>query len=480
MKKIITSSRFLLPVGLLCLSCSWQVSSFVPQYSRHNQPVSFSSTTSHYDRKIELQMGLRDFLSKKARRKDNDEPPEKPAKKIPIKQTVEVPKSKLSTPPSPPKKAPPTQPQKRVRMGEDDDGNLNVDSLGPETVQQRIARFKRGEMSPEEKEAYLKSALSTGSTPESRLPMTQSHSRNDSTAQKPSPFPADSILRNMARGGKPPSEDYPLNKSDAQSKKQKYLDMVTDPHRFDKYKSSGSGASNIQQSPPVPAPAPTPIRQEIPPPPPAPANNDAQNNQINAPMDLGARLGAHAMEAEKRNAELRKQQEEKEQQLEEQRREREKRLAEAQKERQEEMARREAEVMRRRRKKETEMAKNQEEKIKQEKVRQTQLLKAQEDYWTRKLAENKKHAEMKEEDKKATEVTAAKSKGKEDAAAQAERAPEQEEVSNSVFLQFKILSSQCLTLTYHKIYRECYFIFKRKKKRRNQHLSLPGDIPTIT
>ena len=29
---------------------------------------------------------------------------------------------------------------------------------------------------------------------------------------------------------------------DSNSRKQKYLDMVTDPHRFDKYQSSGGGA----------------------------------------------------------------------------------------------------------------------------------------------------------------------------------------------------------------------------------------------
>lgn len=350
-------------------------------------------------------MGLRDFISKKVRRKDED-PNRKSQKAVEAgEEKISGSKSRV-TPAAAAAAAAASEKQdtkqRRVRMGESPDGDVNVETLGPETVQQRIQRIKRGQMSADEKEAFLRSALSTGNTPESRLPMTRSSSSRDLASQKPSPFPTDSILRNMASGGKPLSQEVPV--SESQKKKQKYLDMVTDPNRFDKYKSSskrsGSGSP--------------PIRQEIPDVPeqkiekvPSPVSSDAKAEQPSVPMDLGARLGVHAMEAEKRSAELRKQQEEKERQLEEQRRERERRLIEAQKQRQEEMNKREAEVIERRKRQEQEMAKSREEKMKQEKARQAQLLKAQEDYWTKKLAETKRTAEEKkmDEEKKKQQKT---------------------------------------------------------------------------
>jgi len=282
---------------------------------------------------------------------------------------------------------------KTVRMGEDPrTGEIDVESgLTSETVQERIRRIKRGDMSADEKEAFLKSALSTGSTPESRLPMIRD--RDNSKKASASPFPTDSILRNMARGNKPvENSEEPCaatSEKDLNSRKQKYLDMVTDPNRFDTYK-------NVQ-SPGIPLPFGGKENGNN--------NNDGddeENDSPRVPLGLGARLGAAAMETEKRNAELRKQQLEQERELDRQRQEREKRKVDAQQQRQEELAKREMEIIRRRKEQEAEANKRKERSKEREEARRAELLKAQDDYWTKKLAESKRLQEKIENKKEPT------------------------------------------------------------------------------
>ena len=175
---------------------------------------------------------------------------------------------------------------KKVRMGTDPKtGEIDVASqLGPETVQERIQRIKRGEMSSAEKEAFLKSVLSTGNTPATRLPLTSGSNGKSASA---SPFPTDSILRNMAMGTKAGGSDKGEEPAttpamDSQSKKRQYLDMVTDPTRFKTYSTGGAKAVDHEED----------------------DEKDSLPVVPNIPKDLGARLGVAAVEDEKRNKEL--------------------------------------------------------------------------------------------------------------------------------------------------------------------------------
>ena len=362
------------------------------------------STTTAASR-IELSMGLRSFISKKVRG-NKEEPsdnnnnnnnkkkkaPAAPTKAATSKQGTEATATARKTATEKQQQAqkaaglaamnkvPNNSNTKKVtRMGTDPTtGEIDVATqLGPETVQERIQRIKRGDMSHSEKEAFLKSALSTGATPESRLPMMTSSSAS-SQSSSASPFPTDSILRNMAMGSKAGNKDeaalleqqQPV--MDSQSKKQQYLDMVTDPNRFQTYQSGGSASKSnaalVEEDNKVAVPVP------------------------NIPVDLGARLGAAAMEDEKRQKELRAQREVQDKTVERQRLEREKRLAEATRQRQDELAQREAELIQRRKAQETKAQQELQRKQQEQESRQAEMMKAQDDYWTRKLAAEKQGA----------------------------------------------------------------------------------------
>ena len=296
--------------------------------------------------------------------------------------------------------------KKQVRMGTDPEtGEIDVAShLGPETPKERINRIKRGDMSQAEKEAFLKSALSTGATPVSRLPLTSG--RDTQQPVSASPFPTDSILRNMAMGTKADSRTSSMlsssggggggtagskvssMKMDSQSKKRQYLDMVTNPARFKTLKSNAAETSvGVAKN--------------------ADDNDSTAFVVSNLPADLGDRLGAAAMEDEKRQKELRQQREELEKERERQRSEREKRLAEATRQRQEELAKREVEILRRKKEEESQLQRLKDEKRKEEEARVAQMMKAQDDYWSRKLAaekaarnklEHKQEAEIEEDE----------------------------------------------------------------------------------
>ncbi|CAB9502653.1 expressed unknown protein [Seminavis robusta] len=409
------------PLLLLLLAVlSQEIAGFVPSHLsviriKNNEvscpiPLRSDDTPSN----TVLQMGLRNFIKKKVLRRNNEDPsggndnsssksaasgtgmPNKDPTGGSRKDTNKIIQNAAAT------KAAKSQPPKKVRMGEDPaTGEIDVESskLGPETVQERISRIKRGDMSAAEKQAFLQSALSTGNTPESRLPMMGRSDAN--TPQSASPFPTDSILRNMAMGNKKDNgtntssgsktrRDVPLEIADSQSKKRKYLDMVTDPHRFDNYqnlqKKGTNEAANGEDNGGD-----------------AEAENNNEAQQPNVPLDLGARLGAHAMETVKRNKEIRERQEEKERQMEEHRRAREKRLAEAQVARQAEMTKREMDIQQRRQANDQELQKNSQQNNLAEEARRSELMKAQDDYWAKKLAENKRAEEAKEEAVKARE-----------------------------------------------------------------------------
>ena len=202
-----------------------------------------------------------------------------------------------------------------VRMGEDPSSKeINVFGLDrAESVQERINRVKSGKMTDEEKQAYLRAALSSGSTPESRLPLRPPTSKADQDAlerhTKPAPFPGDPIYRSIA-GGKDSSSGTLSNDIvdrvglDMQKRKRDYLDMVTDPHRFDVYRSAGLNLGRSasedtddydeEQDPEINSETPKPIIDPL-------------------PSDLGERLGAaaNAQEISRRKAEEEKRAKEK-------------------------------------------------------------------------------------------------------------------------------------------------------------------------
>ena len=145
---------------------------------------------------------------------------------------------------------------KPIRMGElPDTKEVDVKAIDrQESVQERINRVKAGKMTPEEKAAFLESALTAGPTAEARLPLRVSTNKESASA---SPFPKDSIIRAIASGKKPVSgkdefvrgADY-----DEQRKKREFLDMVTGPDRFNPYKTAktANAYSNKPAAPKTP------------------------------------------------------------------------------------------------------------------------------------------------------------------------------------------------------------------------------------
>jgi hypothetical protein len=312
-----------------------------------------------------------------------------------------------------------------VRMGEDPGTKtVNVQSLDShESVQDRINRVKAGKMTEGEKEAFLDSVLTAGNTPESRKPLIRS-SRGKSEGKlskkesKASPFPSDSILRNLARGLNADS----VQKSDFmektmlenQRKKKEYLEMVTDPDRFNRlsttnslqrspglYPQSGSSAAEsktpvsslggLQSSKNKYLPNPTgPPQEPVSPP-----------DDLPLPGDLGARLGSAAMEHERLRQQAEEERREREwQQKEELRLEQERRAAEIAKRREEELDRREAEIRERRRRDQDNLSREENERKEAQQRRMRDMMKAQEEYWIKKLSrerESKAKTEIKKE-----------------------------------------------------------------------------------
>jgi hypothetical protein len=302
--------------------------------------------------------------------------------------------------------------QPPLRMGEDPvSKEVNVLTLDHrETTQERINRVKAGHMTEAEKKAFLRTALTAGNTPESRLPLvgdgdaaTGSAAGNGNSGNArggggkrffASPFPSDSILRNFARGSAGPgSEVSPASDLDSQKKKREYLDMVTDPDRFKKKKASLPKApAQADEADDDDGPdasfggddAPDEVGEDARPfaaaqgrPPPAAPS---------APSDLGARLGMAAMA----NESIRRQQDQdrkKEMQwrLEAERRQHEQRAKELN-EWQQRMAGFEAQQRELRAREEERRLEQDAEKRREEQARLEHLVRAQEEYWEKKLA----------------------------------------------------------------------------------------------
>ena len=420
----------------------------------------------------ELPMGLRDILGKVRKKKDKDNDRDDD-------EDDSEPAAKRNSPSVPPKTSPPqlplvppstaaaasgggkakskaeesTEARPPVRMGMGTDGVFDVSLLDDnESVQERINRVKAGKMTIEEKQAFLNAALSTGNTPETRLPLRRPTAEApmdpaDKKKARASPFPEDPILRSIA-GGKDPgpaklSQQMIDNAGiDSQKKKREYLDMVTNPHRFDVLRSPPANArmnplsptqGRLADAPPQndfspqvpPQPAPVVENPYLPVQPPQSLQSD--NSPSTAPppttpdttstltvyndtvslgssssdnADLASRLGAAAIAQEEQRIaqeQLREQQRKLEEEenirkareLEKQKVVNAVQAAEEEKRRQEILALREKEY-RDRRRKEEEAASIEAAKFKeQEEQRLKTLMDAQQSYWEQKLAKER-------------------------------------------------------------------------------------------
>ncbi|GKY94129.1 hypothetical protein MPSEU_000379000 [Mayamaea pseudoterrestris] len=356
------------------------------------QRPSIESIISRRRTSCVLSMGFRSMLRKLSKEADNDDelPPRKriqpiisPRLEDQLEREHQQHDEILQQKPSP---AP-------LRMGETTPGSGVVDAARiteDESIQDKINRVKSGQMTEEEKRAFLATALSAGMTPESRKPLIQPKRMENSSA---SPFPTDSILRNFVSGKvKQRKKDISLSSIsldlNTDAKKKEYIDMIMDPDRFSRRlkNKSNSSSYNIPSKPTAPATATIPSS-----PPRAPQQTN--NNSIGGMEDLGARLGMHAMEEEVRRREAEKQRareklehEERERRAAIQQQEVEQRAAEVA--RRQQMALKQIEEQARRQEVEEEQMKK-EEAMAAEQERLSALLKQQEAYWTERLAKEK-------------------------------------------------------------------------------------------
>lgn len=240
-------------------------------------------------------------------------------------------------------------------------------------------------MTEEEKEAFLESSLSAGTTLESRKPLRMAVPDTEGGAKRrglASPFPTDSILRNFARGNATTSPYEDVVEApvlDSQKKKREYIDMVTNPDRFQPARSSKTGGVTPISGGTSSSDRNTLIPTE------AEISSDASDVLDPMPNDLGMRLGAAAIA----NENLRKQQEAERQKLamkvEEKRREQQMAAEEIKQKHQDELMRREKEIMERRRQEQESVVRTAEAKKNVEKQRLEELMAAQENYWKNKL-----------------------------------------------------------------------------------------------
>ena len=336
--------------------------------------------------------------------------------------SVEKPKG-LNIPTQPP--APPTKQiggLSREQVATATSSNKESSRLPPlrqESVKDRLNRVRSGKMTEDEKQAFLRTALSAGDTSTSRKPLRQeladesSRPMNNSTSNA-TPMPKDSLLSNMARGwgnGKNNTglDDYASIRNyqngaqlEDQKKKREYFEMVTNPDRFHTYKSSMVTApgETDKVDPSVHDGLVLPemgnddekddarggileeeVIEEI--------RDYEQVSGVGVEGDLGMRLekAAHALEEAAKQRE--KERKEKEARMEEQRQEQKKRLAEIQKKQQLEMEKRELELKAKKREEEEAKARETERKRKEEEARRRKLEEAQDAYWAKKLAKEK-------------------------------------------------------------------------------------------
>lgn len=210
-------------------------------------------TFRHQD--TSLNMGLRTFLKQKLGRDNKKSSDDKNYGKSTKKKStstaasfdakpkkgISIPKQSVSqqeaTAPVAAKKQtqvnvpPPPQQQKQ---------DSRLPRLRQESVKDRLNRVRSGKMTEDEKQAFLRTALTAGDTSTSRKPLRQAlpdeSRRPANSTGNATPYPKDSLLSNMARGwaegGNATETDLPLRtwkdgaQLEDQKKKKAYFDMV--------------------------------------------------------------------------------------------------------------------------------------------------------------------------------------------------------------------------------------------------------------
>lgn len=408
----------LVVTGFLASSSAFQTPFLPPlRVTNHNQVQ-----TSCYD--TSLQMGLRTFIKQKLRRKkgkddastksvsDTSTPKKKKKKKAKTDTTAAASVSEKPRGITIPKQ-PPVQPKRQEVPPPKQDSRLP--RLGQESVKDRLNRVRSGQMTEDEKQAFLRTALTAGDTSTSRKPLRQELPDDDSrpanSTGNATPYPKDSLLTNMARGwgnGQNSTEtNLPLRGAvwkdgaalEDQKKKKAYFDMVTNPNRFHTYKSSmvTQPGETDQVDPTVHDGLVVPqtedeekekerqaiLEEEV------IEDIKAYEETAQVEGDLGSRLekAAHALEEAAKEKERKRK--EKETQLEKQRREQKARLLEIQKRQQLEMEKRELELKAKKREEEEAQAAEMEKRRKEEEARRRKLEAEQDAYWARKLKAEK-------------------------------------------------------------------------------------------
>uniref|UniRef100_A0A6V2DJM7 Uncharacterized protein n=1 Tax=Ditylum brightwellii TaxID=49249 RepID=A0A6V2DJM7_9STRA len=303
-----------------------------------------------------------------------------------------------------------------------------------ESTKERIQRVKSGQMTEEEKAAFLNTAMTRINNPKKRkgppirqpIPVEGSGGSNKGTtspASSPSPYPTDSLWSEIMGGRS--SDDgnqkggltgYKSGQKLNENEKRRYFEMVTNPNRFKKNtpSSAGDGAKETTNTVPSPsvrnekqetAPAAAPIEVEV------PTKAEKKKEETTIANDLGTRLGAAAILKEKQDAENRRKMEQKRKEEEEQAKaaaaEVQRKLLEETRRQQEEAAAKKAAIEEARLKEEQKRKAAEEEQKKK-------LQAVQDEYWKKKFEEekakkenlitNEERAKAEEEKKKKAEI----------------------------------------------------------------------------
>jgi phage-related minor tail protein len=365
-------------------------------------------------------MGLRSFLKTKVLRRDEkgsgkkqDAAEKTPKKKF--KGTVATVASEetvaktvaptVAIPDSPVPKKPEV---KKPVVGTESKKVSKLPPLRTETVKEKLNRVRSGMMTDDEKQAFLRTALSAKDKSTPRTPLRQKLpddrvEGDRSAGSNATTFPT--LLKNVASGwgknetraGEQPLRNWKdgVQMSD-QKKKREYFEMVTDPNRFHTYKSSvvtkpGNATEPTEFHDGVILPLlfdeDIEENEESMSVPEVEQDNKGEGYEQKAKVaeDLGSRLEKAAAAQEVAAKAKEKKRLEKEKRLEEQRLEQKRRIEELHKKQQLELEKKELELKAKKREEELAMEMERERKRREEKARRREMEAAQDAYWAKKL-----------------------------------------------------------------------------------------------
>lgn len=258
-----------------------------------------------------------------------------------------------------------------------------------ETVRDRINRVKQGQMTEEEKAAFLNAALT--SSPKGTPMKPQKKSESSKATPKNPNLPQEALWNTIGKtssskrdekGGGSAYSRLPDKDDEA---KREYLEMITNPDRFKSYAAMGGRRASSASANSVASSTNTPSVEE---------KNEVVDNlgMLDAPIgteidaDMAAKLEAAAHAKEIKDAEARAKKEEEERIFEEKRREdQRKRIQEIRKEAEAKLAAERAE--------QEKLLNSEREKREAEKKRLEDMQAAQDEYWKKKLEEEKERKE---------------------------------------------------------------------------------------